>query len=112
MHRYHCMTGEERNMTEELEYVRATLARQNIDIETVIAQVQAFPIETPSWGYGNSGTRFKVFPWPGAARNLREKLEDAAMVQRVTGSCPKVALHIPWDQVDDWRETSVYATHQ
>ena len=23
----------------------------------------------PSWGYGNSGTRFHVFPWPGAARN-------------------------------------------
>jgi L-rhamnose isomerase / sugar isomerase len=49
-------------MTEELEYLRATLVRQDIDVETVIAQVQTFPIETPSWGYGNSGTRFKVFP--------------------------------------------------
>ena len=60
-------------------------------------------IETPSWGYGDSGTRFKTFPWPGAARNVREKLADAAMVHRLTGICPSMALHIPWDRVDDWQ---------
>jgi L-rhamnose isomerase/sugar isomerase len=98
-------------MAEIFEQGRAALARQGIDTEMVIAQIQAFSIETPSWGYGNSGTRFKVFPWPGAARNLREKLEDAAVVQRVTGSCPKVAIHIPWDQVSDWQEIKAYAAH-
>lgn len=66
-------------------------------------------IETPSWGYGDSGTRFKTFPWPGAARNVREKLDDAAEVHRLTGICPSVALHIPWDRVDDWRELRDYA---
>lgn len=98
-------------MTEAFEQIRAMVAHQQRDVEAVIAQIQAFPIETPSWGYGNSGTRFKVFPWPGAARSLREKLEDAAMVQQVTGSCPTVALHIPWDQVDDWSEIKAYAAH-
>ncbi|HET8843993.1 MAG TPA: L-rhamnose isomerase, partial [Ktedonobacteraceae bacterium] len=73
--------------------------------------IQQFRVETPSWGYGNSGTRFKVFPWPGAARNLREKLEDAAMVQKVTGICPGVAIHIPWDKEDDWQATKEYAAH-
>src|SRR5262249_31110025 len=69
----------------------------------ILIRIQSFAIETPSWGYGNSGTRFKVFAWPGAARTLAEKLADAAMVQRVTGACPSVALHIPWDQTDDWQ---------
>jgi len=85
------------------------LQEQGVDVTAVIAAIQHFSVETPSWGYGNSGTRFKVFPWPGAARTLHEKLEDAAMVQRLTGSCPGVALHIPWDQVDDWQEAKGYA---
>ena len=58
-------------------------------------------IETPSWGYANSGTRFKAFPWPGAAQTTREKLEDAATVHRMTGIASSVALHIPWDVPED-----------
>ena len=82
--------------------LHATLDQQQLAIDDVVHRIQSFAIETPSWGYGNSGTRFKVFAWPGAARNLHEKLADAAMVQRVTGACPTVALHIPWDKTDDW----------
>lgn len=59
-------------------------------------------IETPSWGYGNSGTRFKTFAAPGAARDVFEKIDDAAEVHRLTGIAPSVALHIPWDEVDDY----------
>jgi L-rhamnose isomerase/sugar isomerase len=58
-------------------------------------------IETPSWGYGDSGTRFAVFSQPGRPRDVFEKLEDAAEVHRLTGAAPSVALHFPWDQVDD-----------
>ncbi|MCD6290815.1 MAG: sugar isomerase, partial [Anaerolineae bacterium] len=61
---------------------------RGIDLEAVKTALKAQRVETPSWGYGNSGTRFKVFPWPGAARNLWEKLEDAAHVHRLTGVCP------------------------
>lgn len=61
-------------------------------------------IETPSWGYADSGTRFQVFHQPGAARTVFEKLDDAAMVHRMTGITPSVALHIPWDKVDDYQE--------
>src|SRR6187431_1704331 len=53
-------------------------------------------IELPSWAFGNSGTRFKVFGQPGVARNPYEKLEDAARVHAVTGVAPRVSLHIPW----------------
>ncbi|MEV4893382.1 L-rhamnose isomerase [Nonomuraea sp. NPDC055795] len=59
-------------------------------------------IETPSWAYGNSGTRFKVFAQPGVPRDPYEKLADAAQVHRFTGIAPSVALHIPWDKVDDY----------
>jgi L-rhamnose isomerase/sugar isomerase len=83
--------------------------KQTIDIDTVLENIQRFTVETPSWGYGDSGTRFKVFHWPGAARTLREKLADAAEVNKVTGMCQSVAIHIPWDKVDDWQAVKDYA---
>ncbi len=82
---------------------------RGIDLEGVKTALKQQHIETPSWGYGDSGTRFRVFPWPGAARNVYEKLADAAMVHRLTGVAPSVALHIPWDRVDDWEALRKYA---
>jgi L-rhamnose isomerase / sugar isomerase len=68
----------------------------------VLERLRQLEIETPSWGYGNSGTRFHVYPWPGAARDAYERIADAALVHELTGCCPSVALHIPWDAVDDY----------
>jgi L-rhamnose isomerase/sugar isomerase len=65
------------------------------------ALLAALEIETPSWGYGDSGTRFATFPQPGRPRDVAERLEDAATVHRLTGTAPAVALHFPWDQTDD-----------
>lgn len=59
-------------------------------------------IEVPSWAYGNSGTRFRVFPQPGVPRDPFEKIADAAEVNKRTGLANKVALHIPWDEVEDY----------
>src|SRR3982751_2787992 len=78
----------------------------------VLEKLSALEIETPSWGYGNSGTRFHVFPWPGAARNAWERIDDAALVHRLTGCTPSVALHIPWDRVDDWAALGTHAAEQ
>jgi len=78
----------------------------------VLERLRRLEIETPSWGYGNSGTRFHVYPWPGAARDVRERIDDAALVHRLTGCCPSVALHIPWDAVDDYGELRRYAEEQ
>src|ERR687889_2512624 len=69
-------------------------------------------IELPSWAFGNSGTRFKVFSTPGTPRTVQEKLADAAMVHRFTGLAPKVALHIPWDMVDDFTQLKAYTEEQ
>jgi L-rhamnose isomerase/sugar isomerase len=66
-------------------------------------------IELPSWAFGNSGTRFKVFGTPGTPRTIQEKLADAAKVNELTGLAPKVALHIPWDKVEDYAALKVYA---
>src|SRR5213596_348894 len=85
------------------------MGKQNIESDAIVEKIQQFTVETPSWGYGDSGTRFKVFHWPGAASNLREKLADAAQVQKVTGICPGVAIHIPWDREDDWHAVKEYA---
>ncbi|GAB3172682.1 L-rhamnose isomerase [Myceligenerans halotolerans] len=66
-------------------------------------------IELPSWAFGNSGTRFKVFGQPGVPRDPYEKLADAAQVHRYTGVAPRVSLHIPWDLVDDFSDLSRHA---
>lgn len=66
-------------------------------------------IETPSWAYGNSGTRFKVFAQPGVPRTAYEKVDDAATVHEFTGVAPSVALHIPWDMVDDFGDLAEHA---
>ena len=58
-------------------------------------------IETPSWGYGDSGTRFATFQQPGRPRDVFERVDDAGEVHRLTGVAPAVALHFPWDRVDD-----------
>jgi L-rhamnose isomerase/sugar isomerase len=75
----------------------------------VLAELRRLEIETPSWGYGNSGTRFHVYPWPGAARTVQERIADAGLVHRLTGACPTVAIHIPWDLTDDWDELRRFA---
>ena len=78
------------------------LQGRGLDIDAVKAALKAQEIETPSWGYGNSGTRFGVFKQPGAARDVHERLADAAQVHKLTGVCKRVALHIPWDKVKDY----------
>ncbi|GAA1618332.1 L-rhamnose isomerase [Kribbella alba] len=69
-------------------------------------------IELPSWAFGNSGTRFKVFSQPGVPRSPEEKIADAAVVHKHTGVAPRVALHIPWDKVDDYAKLAAYAKEQ
>lgn len=76
------------------------------DIATAL---EGLAIEVPSWAYGNSGTRFKVFGSPGTPRTVQEKIADAATVHRFTGLAPTVALHIPWDKVEDYGDLSAYS---
>ena len=92
-------------MTEpSFEAAAQVLNARGVNVEQVVEEARRLLVETPSWGYGNTGTRFKVFPWPGAARNVHEKLADAAEVHRMTGTSPSMAVHIPWDRVDDWQD--------
>ena len=72
-------------------------------------QLDLQAIELPSWAFGNSGTRFRVFSSPGVPRNPFEKIEDAAQVHKFTGIAPSVALHYPWDRVDSFAELSEHA---
>ncbi|MFV0453366.1 MAG: L-rhamnose isomerase [Propioniciclava sp.] len=77
--------------------------------DAALATLATFEIEVPSWAYGNSGTRFKVFTTPGTPRDPYEKVADAATVHEFTGLAPSVALHIPWDNVDDWDDLAQFA---
>ena len=74
-----------------------------------LAGLDGFTIEVPSWAYGNSGTRFKVFTTPGTPRDPFEKIADAARVHALTGLAPRVSLHVPWDRVDDYERLREHA---
>ena len=68
--------------------------------QDILDELEKQSIELPSWAFGNSGTRFKVFGTPGTPRDPFEKISDAAQVHKLTGLAPTVALHIPWDLSD------------
>jgi L-rhamnose isomerase/sugar isomerase len=78
-------------------------------LSSIESALLAQAIELPSWAFGNSGTRFKVFGSPGTARDPFEKVSDAAQVHKHTGLAPSVALHIPWDLVDSFADLSKHA---
>jgi len=80
-----------------------------MDREAVKSVLRGQEIELPSWAFGNSGTRFKVFGQPGVPRDPYEKFADAAQVHKYTGVAPRVSLHIPWDRVDDYAKLTDYA---
>jgi L-rhamnose isomerase/sugar isomerase len=77
--------------------------------QTVLDQLELQSIELPSWAFGNSGTRFKVFATPGTPRDPFEKIADAAQVHASTKLAPTVALHIPWDKVDSYDDLRRHA---
>ena len=96
-------------MNKEYMILEEKLAEKGIDAGWVRDSIKNLAVETPSWGYGDAGTRFKVFKQIGMPRNLYEKLDDAAMVNKFTGICPSVAVHIPWDKVDDYEDAGIHS---
>jgi L-rhamnose isomerase / sugar isomerase len=79
------------------------------DLTAVKSALREHRIEIPSWAFMNTGTRFKVFAQPGVPRTPQEKIDDAAQVHAYTGVAPSVAVHIPWDKVDDYAALAAYA---
>jgi L-rhamnose isomerase/sugar isomerase len=79
------------------------------DFASIAPRLAEQAIELPSWAFGNSGTRFKVFTQPGVPRDPFEKISDAAQVHKHTGLAPTVALHIPWDKVDSYGDLAKHA---
>ena len=97
------------NYQAEYDLLSRRLIEEGIDLAAAETRLKMQQVETPSWGYADSGTRFGVFRMPGAPRNVFEKFEDASQAHRYTGIAPAVALHIPWDAGADWSDLSKYA---
>jgi L-rhamnose isomerase/sugar isomerase len=88
--------------TQEYDHLASRLSARGLDVESAEAALRELVIETPSWGYADSGTRFATFRQPGWPRDVFERIDDAAEVHRLTGTAGAVALHFPWDAVDDY----------
>ena len=89
-------------ITEDYDGLRRALARRGIDAEALVQKVMAFGVAIPTWGVGTGGTRFARFPGPGEPRNIFEKIDDCAVIQRLARATPTISPHIPWDKVDDY----------
>ena len=93
----------------DLECLQQQLGRNGQDLEAVLDDLAAFKVAIPSWALGTGGTRFGRFPGPGEPSNIYEKLEDVAVIHQLTGSTPRVSLHIPWDEPDDPADLARFA---
>lgn len=80
-----------------------------MNLKQIKEKISNFKVEIPSWGFGRSGTRFHAFHIPGEARNIYEKIDDAAFVNKITDAVSAVAIHIPWDKVEDYKALKDYA---
>jgi L-rhamnose isomerase/sugar isomerase len=89
------------SLAEDFDYLAKKLLRRNIQIDEVVEKAQSFKVAIPSWGVGTGGTRFARFPGKGEPRNIYEKLEDCATINKLARSTPAVSLHIPWDRPED-----------
>ena len=96
-------------ISQDYEDLTRRLEDGGVDLPSVEERLRAQRLETPSWGYGDTGTRFAVFPQKGVPRDPFEKMADAAQVHGLTGVCPSVAIHIPWDKVDDYGNLKEHA---
>jgi L-rhamnose isomerase/sugar isomerase len=92
----------EREHERDFSELASRLDRDGLAADTIVAAVQRFEVALPSWAFATGGTRFGRFPGPGEPRTLREKMEDAALVHRLTGATPRISLHIPWDAPSDF----------
>jgi len=90
----------EADLTADYEALGARLARRGVDIEALTTRATAFGVAVPSWGTGTGGTRFARFPGLGEPRGIMDKLDDCAVIHRLTDATPKVSLHIPWDKAE------------
>ncbi len=87
----------------DYEHLGEQLARRGLDLEALVAEVARFEVAIPSWALTTGGTRFGRFPGPGEPRDVFEKMEDIAVIHRLTAAAPRVSLHIPWDEPEDPR---------
>lgn len=97
-------------LAEDYQALGRKLSRKNIDIEQITIAAQKFDIAIPSWGVGTGGTRFARFPGLAEPRNILEKLEDCAVIHRLTGITSQISPHFPWDHSDDLLEIRQIAT--
>jgi L-rhamnose isomerase/sugar isomerase len=98
-----------RRVHDDYETLGEQLARRDVDIDSIKAQVAAFAVAVPTWGVGTGGTRFARFPGPGEPRHVFDKIEDCAVIQQLVRCTPSVSPHFPWDAVDDCAELRAHA---
>ncbi len=85
-------------LKEDYGHLGRQLARRGVDIERLSELAMAFRVAVPSWGVGTGGTRFARFAGPGEPRDVFEKLDDCATIQKLVRVTPGISLHIPWDE--------------
>jgi L-rhamnose isomerase / sugar isomerase len=88
---------QQQNHSSFFEAAATMLVAKNIDVNSIMQQLQALQVAIPSWALGTGGTRFGRFAGGGEPRNLEEKIEDVSLIRSLSGATNSISLHIPWD---------------
>ena len=99
-------------LAEDYEYLAKKLSRRIVNIEDLVEKARNFRVAVPSWGVGTGGTRFARFPGKGEPRDIYEKLEDCATINKLVRSTSAVSLHIPWDKPESVKDLKKFAGNQ
>jgi L-rhamnose isomerase/sugar isomerase len=97
------------DLRDDYQAIGNRLSRRGIDIDLLKERAKAFRVAVPSWGVGTGGTRFARFPGPAEPRNIFEKLDDCAVINRLVRVTDEVSPHFPWDRVEDMSELAGHA---
>jgi len=96
-------------LAQDYQHLAGQLRHRGIDVEEITNKARAFAVAVPSWGTATGGTRFARFPCLAEPRNVFEKLEDCAVIDKLARCTPSVSPHFPWDKVDDFNELREHA---
>jgi L-rhamnose isomerase/sugar isomerase len=85
----------------DFSFLAEKLDKHGVNVDAVIAKLEALQVATPSWALGAGGTRFGRFSKSGEPANLVQKIHDVGTIHALTHATGAISLHIPWDIPQD-----------
>jgi len=87
----------------QVDFLGNQLDKSGLNTKAIIKKLADFQVAIPSWALGAGGTRFGRFSYGGEPATLEQKIEDIALIHKLTQTAGAISLHIPWDIPEDYK---------